>query len=261
MARRAAFTLVELLVVIGIIAILVGILFPMLARARENARVVACANNMKQIYVATKAYSMDNDDSLFFAPPYGDTTMNFPYPYRMVAPGNIDYTQGVIWRYLAPSVAQRQNIFNCPEDVKEPPNNMPTVVRNFSYSFNGCLNWAPAKNQSVSQPSLDPKNPGSLTPIVRLTSIVSPQHKILIWEEVGPNDGWCNCLKPGGGDPDDYPSRRHMKWGKLPSNYDTDPNAPGGGLGNQCFADGHVELLSPQPTYNSTFYCQLNIEQ
>ena len=51
-SRRSGFTLIELLVVIAIIAILAAILFPVFARARENARKAQCISNMKQLALA-----------------------------------------------------------------------------------------------------------------------------------------------------------------------------------------------------------------
>jgi len=60
--KRKAFTLIELLVVIAIIAILAAILFPVFARARENARRSSCQSNEKQIALGFKQYIQDNNE-------------------------------------------------------------------------------------------------------------------------------------------------------------------------------------------------------
>ena len=60
--RRKGFTLIELLVVIAIIAILAAILFPVFARARENARKSTCSSNLKQIMLGVMQYVQDYDE-------------------------------------------------------------------------------------------------------------------------------------------------------------------------------------------------------
>ena len=60
--RRFGFTLIELLVVIAIVSLLAAILFPVFARARENARKTSCCNNLKQIGLGFLLYCQDYDE-------------------------------------------------------------------------------------------------------------------------------------------------------------------------------------------------------
>ncbi|MDQ3814841.1 MAG: DUF1559 domain-containing protein, partial [Armatimonadota bacterium] len=61
---KRGFTLIELLVVIAIIALLAAILFPVFARARENARKTSCQSNLKQIGLGMAQYSQDYDEMM-----------------------------------------------------------------------------------------------------------------------------------------------------------------------------------------------------
>ncbi len=79
--RHPAFTLVELLVVIAVIAILAALLFPALAAARAKARQTACLSNLRQVGIGITLYASDNSGCIPFGPKAGAFTspMNF-YP-------------------------------------------------------------------------------------------------------------------------------------------------------------------------------------
>jgi prepilin-type processing-associated H-X9-DG protein/prepilin-type N-terminal cleavage/methylation domain-containing protein len=80
--RQNAFTLVELLVVIGIIALLISILLPALNGARQSAQTVQCLSNMRQIGLAMAQYINENNGSFVPTNDYeGGTTL--PSPYRV----------------------------------------------------------------------------------------------------------------------------------------------------------------------------------
>ena len=101
--RTSGFTLIELLVVIAIIAILAAILFPVFARARENARRSSCQSNLKQIGLGILQYTQDYDEKFFAQRASG-------------VPG------GGAWDTIQPYMKSVQ-IFQCPSEPFAPNNN------------------------------------------------------------------------------------------------------------------------------------------
>ena len=124
--RRRAFTLVELLVVIGIIAILIAILMPALRRAREQALEVACASGQRQLMQAFLMFAADHKNHLpgnftdYANPDYDKRSWlrNFGEPLDSVPQG------GTIWKYV-----KSYDVYRCPA--------MPHDAQNSGGSSNG----------------------------------------------------------------------------------------------------------------------------
>ena len=110
---RGAFTLIELLTVITIIAILAAILFPVFASAREKARQTMCASNLQQLGLCVLQYAQDYDEALPF--------------------GNGSGGQG--WAGQIFSYTKSSGIFVCPDD-STPPATWPSLYMRVSYGYN-----------------------------------------------------------------------------------------------------------------------------
>ena len=105
---RKGFTLIELLVVIAIIAILAAILFPVFARARENARRSSCQSNLKQIGLGVIQYVQDYDEKL----PASRFNYSPPVLHSLLQP----YLKS-FQIFTCPSNTQNKNLFDGSDTV------------------------------------------------------------------------------------------------------------------------------------------------
>ena len=110
--KKTAFTLIEILVVIAIIAILAAILFPVFARARENARRSSCMSNLKQLGLGIMQYTQDNDEA-------------YPTPYYY------NGARAVLWmEHIFPYVKSNQ-VFICPSGPSPTTFDIPSLTKTY----------------------------------------------------------------------------------------------------------------------------------
>lgn len=154
--RPTGFTLVELLVVIGIIAILIGILLPTLGRARAQANAVVCQSNVRQIAMAALAYAANSKGRLqlftYFTP---NITVNLQYWVdASTVPPKFSLQHGILSPYLGIKSFEGLKVTSCPAlptDAKSPPLQAAvtflyrdntyenTMLRSWSYGANICM--------------------------------------------------------------------------------------------------------------------------
>jgi prepilin-type N-terminal cleavage/methylation domain-containing protein len=161
--RRGAFTLVELLVVIGIIAVLIAILMPALRRARNQAQKVDCMSRVRQGIMATHMYTQAYKGWL--PGPRGQT--NPPGPHT------IPVDTGWLWVY---GFLKEKEVWLCPIDPR------PADERQYSFTYNGRMFTYPGHEDDVAP---DTGN-GGLIPDPhhrRITSFHYPDSCLVYGEE------------------------------------------------------------------------------
>ncbi len=128
---KRGFTLIELLVVIAIISILAAILFPVFARARENARRSSCVSNLKQMGLGFMMYSQDFDEHM----PNAFNTYPSSGAYRMPN-GNPASAAAQPWYSLIYPYLKNWQLLNCPSAHTDLYYAGGYNITTFPYSYN-----------------------------------------------------------------------------------------------------------------------------
>ena len=266
-----AFTLVELLVVIGIIAVLVAMLLPALARAREQARSVKCLSNLRQIAIATIGFC-NSKKGMFPGPAVGGSandawiawSRDFAEDHNPSDPSYID--NSALQPYLGAKGEVLKAVFRCDsDDVNTRPFMAPNEQYRYSYSMNGMLTNPKAFN---SLPWLVNRSRGR----TKIQEVRNSSQKLMVIEEHSNSldDGfWSAFILDTSVDPPAYYGRGFSPGG--PANpTQTNPNnitdrhqtkkdkSNPFGRGGAAFCDGHAEMVTSRElgdrNYHDPFY-------
>jgi prepilin-type N-terminal cleavage/methylation domain-containing protein/prepilin-type processing-associated H-X9-DG protein len=182
MRRHSGFTLVELLVVVGIIGVLASLLLPVLSRARESAQRASCTNNLRQIGIAFELYLLEHRETY---PAADDPVSLSPFYWLWMGRG---------WReqlveYI-PGDKDNPGVFWCPTDPRAE-----TSFESTSYAYSMAFYHSPEQIDAMDSVSDNFSNPVPAIP-QRTAAVRNPSRKILVGEwyanhaAYGTDQGW-----------------------------------------------------------------------